>query len=78
MYNTAQRIGSSKMMIASAMPGEIIQTDMGTSSVFDVGNIAGFVSEELAKARTTQVACSFAWLGKRGYGSHYISREGPT
>jgi phosphoribosylaminoimidazole-succinocarboxamide synthase len=65
-------------MIGSATPGEIIQTDMGTSSVFDVGNISGFVSSELAEARTTHAACSFAWLGKRGYSSHYISREGPA
>ena len=78
MSTIPTRAGSSKMMIGSATPGEIIQTDIGASSVFDVGNIIGFVSAELAKARTTQAACTFALLGLSGYKSHFISLEGPN
>lgn len=75
---TGVRIGSSKMMRRTDMPGQIEMFDRGTSSVFDRGPMLDFVSPEIAIARTTQADAIFRLLEHYRIATHYIRRESDT
>jgi phosphoribosylaminoimidazole-succinocarboxamide synthase len=62
-------------MVSSGTPGLIFQEDQGLTSVFDVGPIPGFQSDEIARARTKQTACAFAWLERLGVTTHWHNHE---
>ena len=70
-----ERIGSSKKMIASGETGLLFQEDLGFTSIFDRGVIPDFQSDELARARTMQTACAFAWLEQNGFRTHWHKRK---
>lgn len=72
--NAKERVGSSKRMIASGLSGLLCQEDRGLTSVFDIGPIPGFQSDELARARTRHTACTFAWLGRHGIATHWYDK----
>ena len=71
MSKAKSRVGSSKQLISSGTEGRLYQVDLGTSSVFDLGQMPHFVSARLAEARTLQAAAIFQRLQMYGIDTHF-------
>lgn len=67
-----ERIGSSKKMLGTTIPGVIIQVDLGTTSVLNYGAIPGFVSRDIRTARLSQMRTIFKVLQKYDVPTHLV------